>query len=191
MKLHVPIIAILLAASNTSALAQQLDVKGISLGMTRTQLQERFANLQCAPVMPTPPASMCSYVRVGPAPNVTELNSIAEELVIAWHFMFIADELGALSITFPTDSYAVVSRALREKFGPASNVRSVPLQNAMGATFDSSHYTWRRGKEFLVAIERHGRIDRAELLLTTDGFAKLYEAASQKVPSNTRRAKDL
>ena len=184
------IAAAALVVSPLSSLAQQLELKGLSPGMAKEALNTKMPDLKCVPDAASKSYSECKYLRQSiHQANVTELNTLAEELVESWSFEFIDDRLGRIVIILPISSFDAVVSALRIKFGaPTKSGKSI-VQNRMGAKFESRQFTWSKNQQMLVATEFAGSLDDSAVVLLNQHYLN-----NLKRPANEegrRRSKDI
>lgn len=165
-----------------AATSPSLELKGIALGTTREQFSEQFPALKCART-----DEGCVYLRKSLGQNITELNTLAEELVIAWVFLFAEDTLASIYVTFDKAAFATILSAFAEKFGPPSTTQSSRFQNQMGAVFEGKEFTWKKGAITMRLSEYASKVSESSVTLSDD--ALLSRRTNKE--NATRRAKDL
>lgn len=173
----------------STATAAELELKNIRPGMTLDQLNSLYPTLNCKPAPKADGIDACRYTRKSiDQQNVTELNTLAEELVESWGIEFSNNKLGAVLILFDHDKFNTITTALRAKFGTPAIVRGT-VQNRAGATFPSSTLTWRTKTAFLKAQEHVADIETSAITLMSQAHAAYRVKAVESPPKS--KAKDL
>lgn len=156
--------------------------------MTAAELKSVLADFECEPEPQG--EGECYYHRRGlHGKNVTELNTIAGQLVDSWTFKFHDGRLAMVIVFFPEEGYEDVISGMRAKFGAPAGVERRALQNRAGARFMSIDYRWASGPDTLQTTQYINDIKTSGASLSSRLFEK-YWRDSQKA-RETRRAKDL
>ena len=173
-----------LSASN----AGSYELKGITMGMSQKGLEQRFPGLSCTQREMDKTVVECEYQRVGPSPNVTDLNSVAEVLVNYWRFWLYDDRLGTVLIGLPSEGYSDVHQAMVAKFGEPKTKESA-VQNRMGASFAQREHIWLDASSRLVLSKYSSSLDSSSLTFTAPWTSARSKKADQS--KGLDKAKDL
>jgi hypothetical protein len=171
--------------------ATALDLKGITLGTSKDAIAKRFTGLRCGDGTPAGVVIECVYVRTRrDQPNITELNTLADELIESWSLQFADGRLGMIIVTFPHASFRPVQAAMRAKYGPPYSTSSERFQNRMGATAIGQKDAWGEpGKELLTAREYLGDLRTSAVVFSASWFMKRAQEGDGLEAQ--KRAKDL
>jgi len=101
---------------------------------------------------------------------------------------YYSDKLETISIAFDPKYFSEVAAALTEKYG-AGSVTTEAVQNRIGATFENTIHSWRRGNTTLEATRYAGTLDMSSVFYRTD-FA-LEEYGRRRGTTVKEKAKDL
>lgn len=167
------------------ASAAPLDLKGIRLGAPQGEIAGRFEGLRCSG---EPAITECVYHRKGMGANVTELNTLADELVEMWAFTFVDGKLGEVVVIIPHGSFSKVRAAMHQKFGPPKSEKK-EFTNALGGRFTGVEDTWDARPEWLTAHEYYGNRDLSAISLVSSTYTARIQA--HKAAQAKKRAKDL
>jgi hypothetical protein len=183
--MKIAIIAALFAP--LSAIA--LDLKGVAPGMTQAQITEKFGLQTCRIYDQPKPLDECQYTRIGPSANVTELNTLAEELVNFWHFQFADTMLYNVVVSAGHNSFRPIRDALIAKNGNPRATTTEQLQNMRGVKISGAVLRWSDGDADLVLHEYGGTIESMMITFTSRKLAA--RAQSNRAEEIAKRAKDL
>ncbi len=81
---------------------------------------------------------------------------------------FVNDSFQSVDITWPQFDFAFVLKTFETRFGKASEIGTTVLQNAMGATFNSTWFRWRWPGRTLIVKAYGSNIERCAATLKTD-----------------------
>jgi hypothetical protein len=187
---HALLVFGLLSGASLAAFAAKLEIKGLEVGASQREIVAQLEGLRCPVPDPPKPIDDCEYVRTNSwYPNVTLLNTLAEELVDRWQFHFVRGHLGKIVVVLPHSSFPVVRRALERKFGRPAMQQEEALQNRMGARFSGVVETWRDASASLTVREYDGSTESSAVTLTAPWFIDATRRESERRVK--RRASDL
>ena len=176
-----------LAADSTGA----MDLKGVEMGTTKSDLDERFPNLRCTLLTRHHDAgrSSCVYEKTWlPDRQVGALNTLAEQIVDIWVFHFLNDRLVTITINFSEEAFPPISNALSDKFGKPV-IKESDVQNSFGAKFRQRELLWST-KNATLAVMRYAG-DRKNSALIFADKADLKRQEVERSMKSKSRAKDL
>ena len=101
---------------------------------------------------------------------------------------YYSGKLETIRITLDQRNFSQVAAALAEKYGEGA-VRAETVHNRMGAAFENTIYSWRRGTATLEARRYSGKLDTSLVTYRTD-FA-VAEFERRRGPAAKEKAKDL
>lgn len=121
----------------------------------------------------------------GPARAISsELTSAVSASGSNWITLYrvsLADgKVGSVSVDFGVRVFPDVTAALTAKFGPPTSEVNVPVQNKMGATFDSRVVTWTKSAGSIVATERSGTINDSTVTMVSNDYAVTMKRQSEE-----------
>lgn len=152
--------------------ASAMDIKGVSIGMSRADVMGRFPKLFCN--TPRPSVEVCGDFRSDPTARHPrafahdELKTYAGEKVNGFFVHMAAGRVTGVSVRLSGSSYLPVKTTLAEKFGQAASTEHSTIQNRMGAKFDQEEVTWRDGDQRLVAKRRGSNLTEMEVALRSE-----------------------
>jgi hypothetical protein len=82
------------------------------------------------------------------------------------------------------NAFEEVRVALEAKFGQPTRTSTEPVQNGMGAVFNSTVVSWRREDATLNLYSRSGRVDRMAVVYRLTGLSRAAEAAVRAAQAN-------
>lgn len=164
-----------------------LDLKGISPGMSREEVDRQHPFLRCSLLSIGVGESECAFHFKLDAP--TDLDTLAGERTRKWTFAFFDDRLERIDVEFEQDSFEALRASLSEKYGRPKQ-SAARAQNIFGAIFPVVGVEWSDPKDVLST----GRVDaptaRATVLrLESKGALVRRQKAEQE--DKKRRLKDL
>lgn len=170
------LLATALSVFSAATLAQStplFEFKGFRIGET-TYAQVQSANqFECRTIKEPVADYACQARRetIAGAPTSSVL------------LVFYGDKLTTIMITFGTEDFQQVKRALEDKYGQGK-IASSTVQNRMGASFDNETITWRSSGSSMTLKMRDRKIDQASLSITAstavDEFNRRVHAADKK-----------
>lgn len=158
------VLAAAMAFQSATALGQEIDIKGLRLGMARAEVEEKFGSL---PLKDFTIAGVQSRYPIGP-PRL---------------LAFYEDRLDSFTFAFDADQFEDVRGAVKQKY-PALKCESIPVTNAMGALFTDVHCSLGDERGLL---ELTKFIDLRTSALTLRSYRKLKEISDK----NKEKQNDL
>lgn len=91
-----------------------------------------------------------------------------------------ARRLSRVFVPLRINVFAGVLEAITAKYGAPTTSTTEPVQNRMGAKFESATATWDDGTSSIVLASRVGSIDEATLVFLHKELHRAYQAAKEK-----------
>jgi len=184
-------VAAALSSIVVAAHSQPLELKGIQLGMTPDQVDEKAPGLNCAQRTTPIGIADCHYLQRwegGSTSSIGELTHLADQLTSTWTFSFIDQRLGQIRIRIPGDSFEPIERALEAKYGkPLGDIKIG--RNFFNAPIQTRFYVWPGKGEQLIAFIEDAPQPTGAVVLIADSYIKAKQAAD--AADDKRRAKGL
>lgn len=163
---------------NVAATCPATELKGIALGMPRSDVEAllggEVGEWYCkAPTRATPFVDTFCFKH-------TTFGGVAARM----YLVIYGDAVESVTIKFGAEHYATVAAGLISKFGEAAEVATEKLQNRMGAEFASRTASWKFEDGTLSLKERGGKIDEGAVVL-------LSNATLNRVPDGKAAASDM
>ena len=102
---------------------------------------------------------------------------------------FYSNSLGSVRITFDSDEFDDVNRALMKKYGQPTTAETTVLGNAMGAKFVNETNTWKRKGGKLSINKFAGEISESSVDISSTDYSAEY--AKRKKRSINEKGGDL
>lgn len=151
--------------------AEPINVRGVELGDTQTQVLEAVPDATCEPA--SNGRVDCTFWGYGPDPRALSIAHLLEDRVYLVH------------TTFDHMHYSTVRDGLTLKFGAPQIDRMQTLTNAMGAEFSSKDLAWQTAPgRMLILSERDGKIDRSAVKLADVAGLKEAKARRESDPKS-------
>ncbi len=146
----------------TPAKGQELDIKGIKLGMTMDQVATLHVDFRC------PPIELCMI----PGKHaVASMRTFADSSVEKWVLDFRdGGKLGAISVYLDSAVATKAMQALTEKFGKAEKTDETEFKTQGGLRAKQVTMTWGRPEAFLQVKSPYGNIREMVVRLSSTSF---------------------
>lgn len=167
-----------------SAAGQTLEIKGFPLGGSVSDLRSRYPELECGTTYcrVDPMRVMAAQCRGAeserPACRDAVLKRYSWGPLVAgvWTFGVEDGRVGSFTVTFLHQQFSALRTALTEKYGPPTRSVNVPVQNRMGATFDSTELRWQLPDGAIVVRERDAKVDEGSAGMVATWYADALAA---------------
>lgn len=83
---------------------------------------------------------------------------------------FYEDKFGLASALFASSDFARITAALREKYGKPSSVKTEPVTNRMGATFENQVLEWKKSGTAIRAEKYTSSLDDSTVRIFSDSY---------------------
>lgn len=165
----------------------RLELKGLSPGMHRDSIDEKYPDLCWSPEKGQKLLNCDTSGR--DASKIQDFWTIAEQPVIGWVFSFSDDILGEILIPFKTEHFDKIKDAMIAKFGKPKAAKGRVLQNKMGANFQQIELTWIASGKILHLAKHATSVENGYLSLTSSQY--LAKKAKIDSEETTKHAKDM
>lgn len=155
----------------TLAHAEQITLKGLSVGMTKEKVLDVVPWLlqACIPLNGLRQGTEGCRYRPTPDRSADDpLNSLGGVPVKSWTVILRDGVIKQIMVSLHPDHFDRLRLAISERYGAPTKQTSSTISNRMGARFDQVESIWRVGESILLLTKRDGQIDQASATLTSD-----------------------
>lgn len=103
--------------------------------------------------------------------------------------MFYEEKLGMAYTSFASSDFPKVITALREKYGKPSSMKTEPVTNRMGATFENQILEWKKSGTSIRAEKYASSMDKSSVKIFADFYST--ELKKRTDAKAAQGAKDL
>jgi hypothetical protein len=169
---------LLLCTSAICAADTGFDIKGVPLGATQADLVFRFTRLECREAHSVTTERTCAVPK--------DSYGGADALLL---FYLNGGKVSNMGMRFSPKDFAGVIGAMKERFGAPASEETEIVTNRVGAKFENTIVTWKRGGEVAVARRYAGALDRASITIVSTTF---FEELKRRTPDKPReRARNI
>lgn len=167
---------------STAAQADGFDFKGLAFGSSVATVKEKY------------PDHFCSSPNEGVRTHsdVTCLLSTERTYAGASARIFLGfydDKLGHVHATLAPSDFAIVTTALRDKYGKPSSIKTEQLTNRMGVVFENQILEWKNSGTAIRARKYTSSLNESSVEIFSDSYdAELKKRLDAK---RAQGAKDL
>ncbi|MCD6663494.1 MAG: hypothetical protein LT082_08850 [Comamonas sp.] len=194
MKFRTAFMTALLAFGLTQAFAadpESLSYKGVLLGASVAEFQEKLPDYQCRESHCTFSKDACNGALTSVSKAVVdaynarsdackERTSFGGALVTNGSASFLDGRFAKLVLTIPTPHMEVLLAAVMQRYGNPTVSNDAPFVNGLGAQFPNWQKTWTIGDDHLTLVLRGGRLDEGGAVLTSAEQGQAAEDSQAK-----------